>query len=791
MIFAANLHVPVKKVMGAKCAQSTVNTIIKNLVLDPEVTNMDAVILGPKDATGPRVSELNNAIANKHPDICVIYIYNKDAEKNLIECEYKKFAKKTKDSVISQVVEEFLGNHLIRTGKTFVSQADFQSIDKTAEEEEEPVRVAPPKGSFMKPRRPLGKRNLESAQIMSKCEETAERIVYRNPNEEQPDPRLTEDTMQISMPSIDTLMQAMSEKTEAPVSEPSEVPSITESSADVPEVASDMKVEATNVSEEPAVTDTRVTDSPVAESVTDSVSEPIPEVDEPMIPEIVLPPEPEIPCNTHNVKQAELPEMPPSLLESFDANVQNIKSYEDWQVFKGLLDRDTTMKRLIQANDDFACLTKTLDILEQQARSVFRDETLSAEEKFNKIKEIGMERSVQKAAHNSIYVDKLIETMDMITRSAKRTVEEKIETINAAMSKIMLDRSAIEDSSYLDSLIQKRADIQYELLDILRELVSLYKAMDFAVNDELKNLDSGLPSDSAYINEMISAGENVVFTPINTAALANKLLQALSTNRLTASQLEQAIQNLTGVAYSLSKADEEIINEQQKFIERLKANRVGDTVIVNSVIKETMNIFIGSDNSGRSATAITYSGTLSRRRNVLVIDFSGTPKFETYGLTSVTLEKFMQERIEKQILAVYSPKPVDIAELSDFIAEVKSRLNYYSSINVILSTDQIEALNVLTDDAKNVYYVTSCTPKSLEPLTKLISKFEPENIAQNLVTIATPVSPIMIAKQVGIDIQKVKLIPIPESSEIKGCTLKHDRPYEYSTVSAIFEEAFK
>ena len=76
MIYTAKLNVPVKKAFDKQAVQSTANKIISQLSMDPDVTNMDVVILGERDFEAPATAQkLQKAIDSKHPDISVIYLY--------------------------------------------------------------------------------------------------------------------------------------------------------------------------------------------------------------------------------------------------------------------------------------------------------------------------------------------------------------------------------------------------------------------------------------------------------------------------------------------------------------------------------------------------------------------------------------------------------------------------------------------------------------------------------------------------------------------------------------------
>lgn len=770
MIYAATLSAQTKRAMGNKCVQSSVSKIISNLPLDPAITTMDTVILCPKDVIGPKAREFSAALEHRHPGICVIYIYTKDNEKDLISDDvYKMHAKKIKDVTISKALEEFLGNHAISTGMSFVSNADFRDISEdTANADEPPQRVDEPQSK----RRGLfgSKKNPHVDKLLDDTQDYVESITHEHVSYE----------------------------------ERANMPSDTQPAAPAHEVDQHNFTDGFKSLTEPVLPDTpEMRENAEMDVGADDVDVQEPQIDMPTLgdmmasiqqEESVIPEEKEdAPMTTSAVNSFMKPVIKAQeQVLSYEENLEQVRSADDWDKFKESLEHDSIMKRLIEANSEFSGLVTMLDVLDQRIQAVFRDTTLTADQKFDQIKSIGLERATARATSNSIYVDKLIKTIEAITCSAKRTVEEKIDSVTTAMSQLAVSRSKINDTSDLDKLIQKRSKVQAELLDLTRGLLDLYKAMDLAVTEEIKDLDAKLPSDNAYINNMMSPVGAHIFTPSNTAALANNLLQALAANRLTASQLENSITATIDALFTLCATDENIIKEQQKTIELLKANRVEDIVIVDSVLKSALRVFVGTPNSGLSATAITWSGVQSRQQNALLVDFTGNNKFSTYGIDAVPMERFLHERIEKHFTCVYTENPCGMDEIEEILNELRTRLNFYPYINIILHTEQIELLNRVSEDAFCVHYVTNCTTSSMDALRDVVAQHTNiGNIARKLVTIGAPVSPFMIAGKVGLDLTKCKLVVIPEMPAMKGCAIRNDRPYEYDEIVSVFEEAVK
>lgn len=698
MIYSASLNMPVKKALGKQVMQSNLNKICTQMSLDPDITQMDVVILGPRDVIGPKREQVQDAVDKKHPDVCVIYVYEKDAEREFLDCEYSKQCKKIRENVITEAFEEFVGQHKIRSGKQRVSSADFDIPESDGI------------GDVSKPL----EADYTFEQTKYKPNFVNSPVVEETTPEPEPEP-VQENETKIVVPEVDT-----TEYTEPPVKS----------------------------------MDTQQT-----------VSEPL------SAPDDVLP--------------------NPPATEKVEDMLARLQSFEDWDLFKQHLNRDTIVKHLINENTEYVGLINMLEVLDKRIETVWRDPALTADQKFEKIKAIGLERSVVRASTNSINVEKVISIISTIVLAAKRTVEEKVSSLDAALYKISTDKAAIMDTKYIDNAIEERTKVQLELLNIARGIVDLYKSIDTLIDSEINELDKHLPSANQFINEMVKPIGTQIFTPQNTSMLANKLTRALQENRIVASQLEESVNAVIETLFELCEKDEEIIRYQQNMINLLQANRVEDVVIVNSLLKHALNVFTGADNSGRSATAITWCGILSRRNNCLLLDLTGRAKFREYGITPMPLSEFMISRPEVPFLCVEADAIPSPDELQEIVTKLKSHLNFYPQVNIIMAPEDEVGIDQISVDAKVIHYITDCSTSSIQTLKDTISKHTHANIARKLITIDAPVSPLMIADSVGINPTSCKLITLPNIPAIRACSLRHDRPYEFDDVLTIYSAAFK
>ena len=143
MVYVASLSLLAKKALGSKCHQSSINGILDTLSIDPAVSNMDVVLLGPTDLSGPAGKKIPEAVAKRHSGVCVIYLCTNDREAKLFpDAPHIKQVKRIKDTVISEAVTEFYGEDVKANNPKYSSAAD--KVGALGTNPEPPRPIAPP-----------------------------------------------------------------------------------------------------------------------------------------------------------------------------------------------------------------------------------------------------------------------------------------------------------------------------------------------------------------------------------------------------------------------------------------------------------------------------------------------------------------------------------------------------------------------------------------------------------------------------------------------------------------------
>lgn len=742
MIYSAKLAAPVKKAYGERCYGTNIQKICEQLSLDPEVSGMEACVLCPKDVAGIMRKKVQLAIEDKNPDVCIIYIYNNEKEADLVDTPFKKQVKKTTPDVVKDIVEDCMGNYLLSAKKTVVSRD--AKVTKTINSKPEDVQVTAGglKGGLFKNKAAAAKKDNQEVGDELKYDVALDlwykidalgNQVYIN--------KKTGKEM--------TKMQVEARKTR-----------IKQGSYKLPKTLP----EGVEIPDDLVVGDIEEDDIPV---------------------NLGEPKEPEAPVVEEPVK----PNLEERVESDFERNLKEVSNFHDWGLFKEAMSKDAAIRQLLEENTTYQGVVQMLSILDTEIKTTYYDKGLTSQQKFEKVLEIGNKRSTLMATHNDILARKVLDVIDAVTIGARRTVNDLLDEHRKSMEQITVSKEGLFDETELHRLVDMRSKAICELLALVKSTIQLYQAMDLEVSDVILDMDKRLPSDNEYINEMVGSAAEVL-TPTNSMELARTMMRALQEKREAFVLMEEQVRKVIDSIRELFDRDEAIIQYQQHITQMLKAHRVEDAVIIDSVIKNILNVYIGQRGSGLTATALTWSGCLARRRNTLLIDLSNESKLGDYGEDVVDLDEFMRQRIDRPLCVVAGTVP-DVEALSELITELKTRLDYYAHINVILDSTQLEYAKVLAKESLTVNYITNCTKDNMEEMGNVYASVDVNNVAQKVLMVNPTIDVLKVAEYMNIDVTSTKCVSIPDVPKIKSCGVLQDKPYEYVGVRTVFEEAFK
>lgn len=736
MIYSFELASLLRKGFGRdKVFSSQINKICEQMPLDPEVSKMDTVVLSSKDLKGLNRGKVQTALLTKNPNVTFIYIWSKKGEEDLIDTPFKVELKKVTADSLYTAVNEIISDTLIKSGKLNADDSDSA--------------IAIPK-----PLKPKFKASRFGKKDEEEVEEAEEVIVKIDPitglhyfNDDITDEmiycdedgrRLTPAEVQIAKDKL-----AMEKKEEAGSNDGGEDDDGFE------DIDIDLDDDNASGMEE------KVALYPVKESM-------IPEQEEEEVKE-----QPAVNKSTELKNE-----------------IESIKSFNNWEALNDALQETSIFADLIANDADYNGTLKVLESLEVQMLDIMQNPRLSADEKFDKLLDLGRDKTTTKGITNSIMVDKLISIIHNLSAQvgsiAKGIVDKNYKAIDAAAA---VDRIVLDDTAN-NEVIDAAVKAEVSLLYTKKEIASLYSVMNKTVQDTTKGFTAGLPSENELINQIIGMSDEY-FTPKNTKDLLHKMLEALEENKSTFVQADESVNRLLDKLNDVAIKYREVIKYQSERILLLKANRVEDIVIMDTALKPTMQLFIGESGSGVTSTVLSRTGVIARgAKNVVIIDLSRKAKFADYGIETETWENFSENRVNREFICVTAPEIIDIDEI---LSHLKTRLDNYGSINIILSPEQISEAAMLAGDSLTINFISDCTPRNMVVMQEAIGALSSiPNIARKVVLVNPVQDPISCCRTLGVELGNTKLITIPYLPEMKECLVNKTQPAMYPEIRGAF-----
>lgn len=730
MIYAYDLSALLRKGFGKdKVFSSQINKICEQMPIDPEVSRMDTVVLSSKDLKGLNRGKVQTALLTKNPNVTFIYIWSKKGEDEYLDTPFKVEMKKITAESLYSAVNDIISENLIKSGKLQVDAKDSQIV-------------------VPKPLKPKFK---------------AGRFGHKEEEPEEPEVEIKKD-------SITGLFYFTDEVTDETIfcDEDGRVLTPAEIQIAKDKMSSTVTVtEGEDTDEEEF--DLNMEDEDMSEPEDTSKVEP----DDEFQP-VKLGKEPEVVEVTAEV-EAE---------SSIKDDVKSVAEFHNWDSFKDALSETSVHAELIANQADYNATLSVLDALDLKMLDIMQDTTLSADERFNKLISIGRDRVTHKGVCNSIMVDKLVSIIHSVALSAGKIVKDTTDKYAKAFESASKVDAIVFDDKGNNEKIDEAVKAEFKLLNVKKEMASLYSVMNTSVQDASSALIKGLPSSNELINSTIGLSDEQ-FTPANTKELLSKMLQALEENSNTFIQADECLEKLIDAIADVMIKYREIMKCQEDRILLLKANRVEDIVIMDTALKPVMQLIVGESGSGVTATTLARAGVIARgAKNVAVLDLSGNAKFSDYGMIPVSWEDFSENRINREFICIQKP---EVLHIDDIVSHLKTRLDNYGSIFVTLDPSQIDEASVLSDNAITLNFISDCTPRNMVTMSETISALSKiQNIARKVVLINPVTDIVSCCRNLSVELATTKVVTIPYLQEMKECLVNKVDPAMYPEIRGAF-----
>ncbi len=129
MVYCMALQPILRDVVPGSVIKTNPDAILRQLVFDPDITQMDVLILNTQDVEKFDAKQLRKALKTKHPDICVIYVKDHtDDHADLKYASYNRTVRKITHDALEDIFIECVNEFKLNTDKHLVSSNDFKEI---------------------------------------------------------------------------------------------------------------------------------------------------------------------------------------------------------------------------------------------------------------------------------------------------------------------------------------------------------------------------------------------------------------------------------------------------------------------------------------------------------------------------------------------------------------------------------------------------------------------------------------------------------------------------------------
>lgn len=476
-------------------------------------------------------------------------------------------------------------------------------------------------------------------------------------------------------------------------------------------------------------------------------------------------------------------------ISTIEDRIKNIKEFNDWGVLKEALNVESMKIELMNESAQYAGCVNYMTVIEQRVNTIFKDENLPVEEKMFKIRELGVEKSGIKAQVNNILVDKYNNIIDAITNLVVLEMDKKISNIKNSLNKLVVKQDFFTREEDVRELIDKRLEIQVGIGELMQGIVQTYKIMNNSSQEIIKGMDEDLPTESKFVNEIMKSYDNY-FKPENAATLFLKITRAVEEKRLILSSVEDKLESLFRAVFKLIEVDSNIIENYQNKLDIFKAQNTEEVVVMTTMLKSALRVYVAPKDVGLTTTALTLSGCQARRRNTILLDLREGDKLSQYKINFTDLNELLTTNVE-QDLVICKEHVTELDRLEEILTKLNDKLYYYFNINIIIDESQLEFINRMGKDLRTIIYVSNCTKSSLLTLKEIASSTKLENVAQKVILIAPPIDATRIAIDAGIDVTRCQVTSIPYMVDVARCTMEGKIPYFQKEIRDVYEKGVR
>lgn len=505
----------------------------------------------------------------------------------------------------------------------------------------------------------------------------------------------------------------------------------------------------------------------------------------------------EIPMSNYGAQVQQTGEELPVMQDSAMAQrIRQAGTVSDISVITREMTAAALIKDLINSNSTYAGVEEKLRALNNAIFAVFQDTSIpTLDAKLSRVHAMLHDKAFYAAKGDTLIEQRLEEVIDTVCVKTSELIQSRLNEIDTAINKAAQNKDVENMSPRLAGLNEERANLIIELKTLEFELTDIYKNIDMLAMDVAGTVaeNSDNITGNEHLNTHIKAHQtNVVSEETVTAIRTIVSLPTEKANELF-NELRLKIIAESKLLDKIFELDQEIIAAQQAVINYLKANKVEDTVLAESLLKKSLRVFIGCEHSGRTIIPYLLSKyKANQNSNVLVLDLTGTGKYANYGIQYQNLDTYLAELNQKPFHLVAGTLDNTVQAAQRIVTSLLKAADYYRVINVILNTEQRELFETIAQDVLCVNYLVDTNANNINKMKDVIAYSRFENVARRVIINRCDIPIRTIITRLGLDNEiDFGVCTVPTIPELTDASLNYFNPYGIGKVDFAMEEVLK
>lgn len=453
------------------------------------------------------------------------------------------------------------------------------------------------------------------------------------------------------------------------------------------------------------------------------------------------------------------------------------------------------IKDIVENNSTYAGIEEKLASLNDVIFTIMSDTTIPLDNKLSKVRALLHDKAFYSAKGDTIIEQRLEEVIDCICTHTSELLDSRLNEIDTAIRHSMSSKGQENMSPRLAGLNEERANLIIELRKLEMDIADIFRSCDMLIMSTATHIAEAADNltGNEKVNAMIRARGTSVISEETVTAIRASL--ELSADKVPSEfkQMKLKVLSMIKLLGKLFDCDQEIIAAQQEVINFLKSQNVEDTVYAETLLKKSLRVYVGEEGVGRTIIPYLISKYKSRQNaNILLLDLTGTAKYEQYGIKYTALDTYLTELNQKEFTLVAGTLDNSVATAQRIVTTLLKAADYYRVINVVLDVEQRELFETIAQDVLSINFIVDTNAKHISKMRDVIERCDIKNVGRRVIInrCDVPIRPIL--SKLGLD-DKIdyQICTVPSVSTIIDAGLNTYDPYGISAVDLTMEEVIR